>query len=157
MKYTPAQFRDAVGVTQETFRHWREVLPVFQNRPGYAPEFSIGDLVTGAVIRQLRTQLGVKVSSLAELSLALGEACGKEPWAIMLERVLILDVSMGVCVLQSDRTVKEGDGLFIVMPLKPILAELSAALTRNGVDPQQPLYLLPTEVSSSGKRKAGKS
>ena len=157
MKYSPAQFRDAIGVSQETLRHWRKVLPVFQNRSGYAPAFSIGDLVTGAVIKCLRKKLGVNVGALANISNSLGHTLNKFPWMKMRQSLLILDMDNRSCTLQPISTEFENDCLQIVIPLQPILAELSAALLQPAKDQHPPNNFLFTDASGQYSHQARKS
>lgn len=156
MKYTPAQFRDAVGISQETLRHWRRVLPVFQDLSGYAPVFSIGDLVTGSVIKCLRTKLGANVGTFANISGALGRALNSSPWVRMQQSVLVLDMEKHSCTLHSTPTKIDNDSLQITIPLQPILAELSAALVQPDND-QRSIYFPPKDVSKPSRRQAGKS
>src|SRR5580700_47480 len=44
LHFTPGQLRETVGLSVETFRHWKRVLPPFFERAGRTPRYLIGDL-----------------------------------------------------------------------------------------------------------------
>ena len=44
VRYTPGQLRDAVGISQETYRHWKKALPPLRGGAGHGPRFSVGEL-----------------------------------------------------------------------------------------------------------------
>lgn len=157
MKYTPAQYRDALGISQETLRHWRKVLPIFQNRAGYAPVFSISDLIIGAIIKHLKEKLGINVAHFAPFSMALAETLNGTSWARMQKSSLALNIDERSCVLLSDTSSTTCDTLQIYVPLKPLLAELSAALTKPDDSLQQQIYFPPTSISPSKARQRRKS
>ena len=65
MQFTPGQLRETVGISVETFRHWKRVLPPFANRKRYVPSFTIGDLLAGRILRNLTEGCGVRVGHLS--------------------------------------------------------------------------------------------
>jgi hypothetical protein len=65
MQFTPGQLRETVGISVETFRHWKRVLPPFAHRKRYVPCFTIGDLLAGRILRSLTEGCGVRVGHLA--------------------------------------------------------------------------------------------
>jgi hypothetical protein len=73
---------EVLGLSPDTFRHWKHALPPLGGRNGYTPCFSPGDLLAMALIRTLTEDLGIRVGKLDELSTQLFEQCS-EPWAIL--------------------------------------------------------------------------
>ena len=146
MKYTPAQFRDTVGITQETLRHWRRVLPAFQGHVGYKPTFTVNDLIVGAIIKQLTAELGVPVSNLENLSSAVAQTCEKAAWVALSSNVLVLDIESQTCTLHMSVTPAEYCGLTVVIPLQPILHGISTTLTATSGEAQHSIPFPPVEI-----------
>lgn len=155
MKYTPSQFRDAVGITQETLRHWRRVLPVYADRIGYSPAFTISDLIVGVIIKRLRSDLGVSVSRLAEISQKLGLACDQSSWENLECSTIFLDIENQNCSLHSRSSIPHFDGLQVVLPLDPVLRQISDALMQSGEN-NQPTLSLSLGSAAVSLRHAGK-
>jgi hypothetical protein len=138
MKLTPAQFRDAIGITQETLRHWRRVLPPYQGITGYAPVFTTGDLIAGAVIKTLVDMCGVSVSKFTEQSAAIARTCNETPWAELSQSVLVLSLSDATCVLKKSSTRTTLESLCISVPLGPILDGLTQAIISDADEASAP-------------------
>jgi hypothetical protein len=64
VQYTPQQVRETVGLSLETYRHWKRVLPPFATKSGRGPCFSIGDLMAASIIHRLTEKAGVRVGHL---------------------------------------------------------------------------------------------
>lgn len=62
MQFTPGQVKEALGVSEETLRYWRRVLPGFSGRKGYAPCFGFHDVVCLRLVKEICTVLGIQVS-----------------------------------------------------------------------------------------------
>lgn len=152
MKLTPAQFRDALGVSQETLRHWRKVLPIFQGRSGYTPVFTTGDLVAGAVIKTVREHLGIAVNTFAELSVSLGDVCNNTPWAKMPTGAILVSLSDKKCSFISLKKQRAPTDLLLIVPLAPIIDHLTKALLQDRADVQRPILFPPTEVAGAGRK-----
>ena len=128
MKLTPAQFRDALGLTQETLRHWRRVLPPFQGVTGYAPVFTTGDLIAGAVIKTLVDTCGISVSKFTKQSISIAATCNETPWAELSKSILILSLEDATCVLTTSSAKAMQLAPNISIPLSPILEGLTQAM-----------------------------
>ena len=153
VKLSPAQFRDTLGISQETLRHWRKSLPVFHGRNGYAPAFTASDLVVGVVIKLLREQWGISVASFAEQSVSLGQAVHKQPWSLLANSVLQLSLVDKSCVLVPCAENRPIESPSLLVPLAPIVEQLTAALLHEADREQVPIYFPPVEVA----RKSGTS
>lgn len=152
MKLTPAQFRDAVGISQETFRHWREVLPIFQGRTGYVPVFTTGDLVAGAVIKTLKDACGISISKFASQSVAIGKICNDTPWATLSKGSLVLSLSDQSCSLVASVSGLPSNQLSVTVPLGPITDHLTHIMLQGSDRTQHPIYFPPTEVGGKRRR-----
>lgn len=148
MKLTPAQFRDVLGISQETLRHWRKVLPIFAGRSGYAPVFRPGDIVAGAVVKLLKDRWGISVSAFAEQSIALGRVCNETPWTTLATGSLVMSLDVKSCRLVSEQSPAPATELCLTIPLAPIIAEITRGLLQDQDDVQKPFYFPPAEVTS---------
>ena len=153
MKLTPAQFRDTLGISQETLRHWRKSLPAFQGRNGHAPAFTTGDLIVGAIIKLLRSQWGISVAVFAEQSVALSEVLDQTPWQSLPTRAIRLSMTDKGCTLVPATSRQPADVPCLTIPLAPIVEHLTATLLQDQDRSQVPIYFPPVEIV----RKAGPS
>lgn len=152
MKLTPTKFRDAIGLTQETFRHWRRVLPIFHGRTGYAPEFTMGDLVAAAVIKKLKDTCGISIAGFAEQSTVIGGICNETPWVMLSAGSLVLSLTDNTCILMTETSDLCADELRLIVPLRPIMDQLTKVLLGKDDQIQQSIYFPPTEVNKRKRR-----
>lgn len=156
MKYTPSQFRDAVGITQETLRHWRRVLPIYSDKVGYSPVFTINDLIVGVIIKRLRDDLGVSVSRLAQVSQQLGITCNRTPWESLECSTLFLDMENQTCTVHSMSSFPRLIGLQVVLPLESVLRQITDTLMQDDEN-NQPKRPLSFDTVSANLRHEGKA
>jgi hypothetical protein len=52
MNFSQGQMRQAVGITTETFRHWKRVLPPCSSRRGHSCTFSAGAILAVAILKR---------------------------------------------------------------------------------------------------------
>jgi hypothetical protein len=146
VKLTPAQFREALGISQETLRHWRKALPMFQGRNGHAPAFTPGDLVAGAVVKLLRDEWGISVSAFADQSVALGEALNHHPWSKLSASVLHLSLTKKTCIISERANDPSLDTPTLSIPLAPLVEQITSALWQGQDQSQPPIYFPPVAV-----------
>ena len=154
LKLTPAQFRDSIGITQETLRHWRKVLPIFQGRSGYSPIFTTGDLVAGAIVKSLKDTCGISIKMFANHSIEIGKICNETPWTVLSSSTLILNLHDGDCFLISEKHKPEIANLSFAVPLSAIMESLTQGLLLNTDQAQHLLYFPPSEVVSANRKAA---
>ena len=53
MEYRPGQVKDAIGITEETFRHWRSSLSPLHKKKGKAAKFGSGELLALSIVKKL--------------------------------------------------------------------------------------------------------
>jgi hypothetical protein len=155
LQFTPGQLRDTVGLSVETFRHWKRVLSPFSDRPGRASRFSTGDLLAASVLRRLTDRCGVRVGHLAEISKEIVSLCNSASWASLEDKVLIVDLMNGACRLAYPRDIGAAD-VAVLCRLQPLMSELRDALLRSQPSAdQRHLYFLPTQVGRTAQARRG--
>jgi hypothetical protein len=76
MQFNQAQVRDTIGISVETFRHWKRVLPPFSERKQY----TLGDLLAAGVLCRLTVHCGVRAGPLEGIMTQIqGALSRKEP------------------------------------------------------------------------------
>ena len=132
MKFTVGQLRETIGISPETFRHWKRVLPPFAARVGRTPAFSWGDLLSAAVINHLTDHCGVRVGHLATVAQKIVDLCNATPWTALDGNLLIVNIGSNDCVIAREATdAASTDGALIVCFLAPIITRLRAMLLRD--------------------------
>jgi hypothetical protein len=158
VQFTPGQLRDTIGLSVETYRHWKRVLPPFVDRKGYAPCFSIGDLLAASILRRLTDSCGVRVGRLTEISTEIIRFCNTTSWARLEGRALVIDLLNGTCRIARDPLDTRNGDIATLCPLGPIMAELRDALLRSQPSANQAhLLFRPTEVRSASQRRRSRA
>lgn len=148
MHFTPGQLRSTVGLSKETFRHWKRVLPAFSNRKGHSPSFSSGDVLASAIIRSITESCGARIGHLAEISTAIFDVCNTTTWAALEGRVLVVDFSNGDCSILQNPISIPLNSIVVVCPLSPIIQQLQTELLPSETSPKQgTLFFPPTQIS----------
>jgi hypothetical protein len=81
LQYSLSQLRETVGLSVETYRHWKRVLPPLADKSGRAPCFSIGDFVAVSILRLLTENAGVRVGHLVDIATEIFQICNASHWA----------------------------------------------------------------------------
>ena len=154
MQFSQAQLRHTLGISVETFRHWKRVLPPFAARRRYTPRFSPGDLLAAAVLQQLTEVCGVRVGFLPAVSEALVDAFNAHAWAALDGKTLIVDFHKGTCEIVTSAGEPFGQAMMIVCPLAPIIDTLRTSLSRSRPTvPQHTLLRPPTSLDARLRRR----
>jgi DNA-binding transcriptional MerR regulator len=153
MKLSPGQIREVLGLSQDTFRHWKKALPPLAGRNGYRPCFSPGDLLALALIRALTEDAGVQVSALHAVATGLFDYCGQHSWAELERSTLVIELAGGRFRFLTDTNIPQLDKIGIVVSCRPIVADLRERLLMEKEDNNQGnLRFPPTVVSADGRR-----
>ena len=156
MQFTAGQLRETVGISVETYRHWKRVLPPFADRRGYVPTFSVGDLVAARVLRCLTETFGVRAGHLGRLSVDIVRLSNQTPWAKLANGDLVIDPVDETCHLAKHGVQGARVKPIILCPMPPLLAELGSELKRLlPVSDQRQLQFPPIvyrEVTRSARR-----
>jgi hypothetical protein len=147
MKLTPGQIRQILGLSPDTFRHWKAALPPLTDRNGHRPCFSHGDLFAMALVRALTEDAGVRVGALQAVSVRLFEQCGRQSWAGLERSILVMELPRVKVEFVPEHNVPQLDRIGILVPCGPIVADLRQALLQDKEgDDQGSLRLPPTVI-----------
>jgi hypothetical protein len=151
MKLTPGQVRQILGLSPDTFRHWKAALTPLTGRNGHRPCFSHGDLFAMALVRTLTEDAGVRVGALQTVSTILFEQCNRQSWAGLERSVLLLELPKVRAEFFPEPHALPAEQITIVVPCRPIIMELRASLLKDaGDDEQGNLRFAPTMVRGGG-------
>lgn len=148
VNYTPGQLRDAVGIGQETYRHWKKALAPLRREAGHSPCFTAGDLVATAVVKILVADYGMRVSTLSSVAEGVFGECNSRSWPMLERSLLMLNIAGGSVSIQS-----EGRGLILngpamVVPLGTLIESLRRTLLAGDDDGQEMLRFPPVVQSA---------
>jgi hypothetical protein len=149
MKLTPGQLRETLGLSQDTYRHWKQALSPLAGRNGYRPCFTLGDLLALAMVKALIEDAGMRVGALQPVAEALFRICNASPWAALERSILVVELAdVHVAVMPEDQT-RRAKGISIQAPCRPIVGRLrEKLLTEQGEEPQQTLRFPPAAVGA---------
>lgn len=154
MQYTVRQIHEIVGLSKETYRHWKKVLPPVAERGGRAPCFTVGDLIAASVLHRLTEVGGVRVGHLSDVASAVFDLCNTTPWTALEGSTLIIDLDRRHCGLEPNLAATKLPDFVLVCRLDPVLEELRGALLRTQADsPQSELRFPPTALRASPDRR----
>lgn len=152
VQYTQAQVRETVGLSLETYRHWKRVLPPLATKRGRAACFSIGDLMAASIVHRLTETAGVRVGHLSDVSAAIFEICNTSPWAALVGTTLSVDLEQRTCTVERTLKSHQDANLALSCRLDPILGKLRDALLRGQSDQNQAELLLPPVRVTAARR-----
>lgn len=151
MRYTPAQLKEALEITEETLRHWRKSFAPLKGKRGYAPCFSPGDLLALKVVTELHG-LGIGVRQLKACAADLFEACSQGVWSSVENKVLVFD-GQAMEVITIGEEGRWARQTRIAIPLKPLIEQLQQRLSEEGGRPAQPEIVFPPLGVAQGRSK----
>ena len=149
MRYTPGQLRDALGLPQETYRHWKKAIAPLRLERGHSPCFTAGDLVAVAALQRLTSDCGLRVSAMSGAAEALFRVCNTSAWPALERGTLVIGVRQGTVRLQPETTEVVAHEPQILLPLRGIVGRLRAQLVAaaDGANDQGALLLPPTALT----------
>ncbi|HEX7882123.1 MAG TPA: hypothetical protein VF499_05225 [Afipia sp.] len=156
VNYTPGQLRDAVGIGQETYRHWKKALVPLRREAGHSPCFTAGDLLATTVVKVLVADYGMRVSALSALADSMFEECNARSWPTLERSLLVLDLTGPHVLIQSEGNGLALDGPAMVVPLRTLIERLRRTLLADDNDGQEMLRFPPVaQPADPLRRKAG--
>ena len=146
LKLTPGQLREIVGLSQDTFRHWKRSLKPLAARNGYTPCFTPGDLFAVAAVQALVIEAGVRVSAVATIAEELFRFATSTSWAAIERSVIVFDLTAGrIAVLPETNSIRP-TSIGIHVPCRPIVAKLRERLLAEQDSELQQLLQFPPAV-----------
>lgn len=153
LRLTPQQVAQVAQLSDQTLRHWRQVLPPLVGLNGYTPCFSPGDALALLIVRHLFKVMGISVGALASTSIGLFDLCRNTSWPHLSDRRLLLRVERGeVTVLTRDLELAEPA---ILVPMRPFAEQLQAAWASSFPPIDQLSLQFPSPVVPRPTRMAG--
>ena len=117
MKLSPGQVREVLGLTQDTYRHWKAALPPVAGRNGYRPCFTHGDLFAMALVKALTDDAGVRVSALHAVAAGIFDHCGKHSWTELERSTLVLELARVQVNFIPEQQSPQFDGIGLAVPV----------------------------------------
>lgn len=143
VNYTPGQLRNAIGIGQETYRHWKKALSPLRREAGHSPCFSAGDLLATAIVKILVVDYGMRVSALSALADGVFDECNARSWPTLERSILVLDLADARVAIQSEGSGLTLDGPVLVVPLRVLIESLRRTLLAGDGDGQEMLRFPP--------------
>jgi hypothetical protein len=154
MKYTPAQARYLADIPEQTLRYWKPRLSPISHLRGQTPCYTYGDIVALIVIRRLVHEFHVDVGSIRRYAVELFRTCNQFAWPRLSECFLLISPD-GLLRGSMTLSPSEVESLSIVVPLRPILEELTKRLSSQDPDQQLELNLPPVGLPAMSQRVRG--
>jgi hypothetical protein len=152
IRYTPGQFRDALGLTKETFRYWKRDLPALAGVTGHSPCFGPSELVATAIAKRAVDFGGASIGRLAPLASQLFAMCEQKAWPQLERLSAILFLNSGTVSFVEQGNPFTFEEPAIVVPMEPVIRELRERLLAADVEVQTSLAFPPVPVSSRRRR-----
>ena len=153
MKFTPSQVRQAVGLPQETLRHWRGTFAFLRGIRGQGPVYRSGQILALAIIKRLVQECGITVSSLKPVEGDLFRAVKGTLWSALDGNCLLINLKEGKAAVVDGRYVAVGEAALVLLPFRPVIAELRRELTgMELLDPQQSFAFPPHGMDSPAQK-----
>ncbi len=148
IRYTPGQFRDALGLTKETFRYWKRDLPALAAGAGHSPCFGPAELVATAIAKRAIDLGGTSIGRLAPLAPRLFALCEQKAWPQLERLSAVLFLKSGDASFIEQGSPFPGNEPAIIVPMEPVIRELRERLLAADVEVQTSLAFPPVAVSS---------
>ncbi len=148
MRFSQTQVRDTIGISVETFRHWKRVFPPFSGRKKY----TLGDLLAAGVLHRLTDHCGVGARHLPEISKLIVGACNTTVWASLQGKTLVIDVHNKTCILVKNTGVVTFNDMVVICPMGNIIAQIQETLLRKEPEVAQHCLRFPPIAVSRRQR-----
>lgn len=132
MKFTQLQVREIIGLSQETLRYWRRILPPLQGRKGKSARFTAGDILALLIINEVVDSFGVNIAVIASISSQLFEQCQGVRWHQFRDRFLAIDArAANVSPMSKSGIILPSDGPLLILDIEKYLGMLRDSLTSD--------------------------
>ncbi len=155
LKLTPGQVREALQLSQDTFRGWRSALAPLNGRSGYTPCFSLADLLALAIVKTIVDGAGVRISALGPVAPALFDLTNQTAWPLLERSLLIMDLRAGTLSLVAETQSPRTGVVDLRVACRPILASLDEWLRGEQRGDGQHVLRFPLTSIDPERRLAG--
>jgi len=153
MNFTQSQLRQCIGLSKETYRHWRSKIPFLAEENGRSACFTANHLLATAILFEVTQKTGVGIGSMKSVSGFIFELCSESSWSSMESSFLLIDIHSNECELQRNSDNLSKDGVKIICPLKAVISNLRSELSVNQIFGDQDYLSFagnPSTVTSTG-------
>jgi len=155
LKLTPGQVREALQISQDTFRGWRAALAPLSGRSGYTPCFSLADILALAIVKTIVEGAGVRIGALRPVAPALFELTNQTAWPLLERSLLIFDLRAGSLSLVAETQSPRTGVVDLRVACRPILAGLHEWLRGEQRGSSQHVLRFPLASVDPERRLAG--
>lgn len=152
MKFTPAQVRSIVGISDETLRYWKRRLFPLEGKRGHTPCYTHGELLALMVINLLVREFGMDISTLGAHAEALFKACHQSQWLRISDSMLVVSTNKTRVYLVESIPTTEFSEPCVVIPLGAVLEQLKTSLVEQDGDAQLELNWPPVSLSQLARK-----
>jgi DNA-binding transcriptional MerR regulator len=149
MKLTLGQVQDTLGLSRDTYRHWKTVLLPLAYRKGRVACFTHGDLLALAIIKSLTDKIGVPISNLDFVARALFDQCAQQPWARFERLTAVVFPENWNLTFAPEGQIPSIDQTAIIVPCGPIISSLRGALMLEQPEETQAALRFPLSAVAS--------
>ena len=143
-----------IPISQETYRHWKAVLPPLRRDGRGGPCFSVGDLLAVAIVHRTNIACHVPASAFKAIANELFKACNSTGWLTLENKYLIIDLTRQRLQFSQVENATGYDTPRVVVPLRPIVEDLRDALLTASEPTAQEVLRLPRTALPSHKKRA---
>lgn len=143
LHYTPGQLRIAIGISQETYRHWKKALGPLRRDVGRNPCFTAGDLLSVAIVKVLTVDLAIRVRAIAALCDALFDVCNSAPWLVLERSKLLVDLKNNKLQLRPELELDLVESPTCLIPLRSVVIQLRESLLAASRESNQEALRFP--------------
>jgi hypothetical protein len=153
VQFRQARLRGIIGISVETFRHWKRVLPPFA-QPQRVMKYTLGDLLAASILYRLTDECGIRVGALPAISVTISKICASHTWAALERKSLVINMADATCRLDSADAIPSQQTVSVVCPLSPVISALRETFVRmRPADAQRALAFLQTVVTETRIRR----
>jgi hypothetical protein len=126
MRFDTAQALKLAGITKETLRHWKRVLPPIYGRDGRSEGYAFHEVVALAVLARAVGELQVPISRFTSKAVQL--------FSELNAQIQLNDESLILCITRQDIVLvvfdrlPEGEAAMAIVRVAPVLQEIRRAI-----------------------------
>ncbi|AKC86330.1 MerR family transcriptional regulator [Pseudoxanthomonas suwonensis] len=124
IQFTQEQARTLTGVTPETVRHWRKVVPYLSAKTGKAARYSFPELVGLAATNELVKTLGVHIATVSGGVDALFRLLMSGNASAFQETVAVVTADKAAL----ETKIIAGEHSALMVPLKPLVSRIQQSM-----------------------------
>ena len=146
MRYTPQQMRSLVGIKPETERYWKRILGPISGYEGHTACYSLGDVLALKLIASLVQGLGISITRVEPLAIALFERCNSPLLEMRQALAMVFDITSGRVTMGATLIIPADSIGVIAINLTKAIDELRYQLL-DAADSQLGFTFAPTGLS----------